>query len=554
MLPKAWLAVIILCLCGILNAQADSLAWTSDSLLVARADYMDVKDKAAETLNSAYQPFLPFIFERGNLYQNAFFHLGRPVLSPALRHGFETQGSIFSPALFHAYYSSFYPQAEQAWGTNYRPLEYPYEPTHTWLHASLGDYEHRFARAHLAKNGLFSFKNLGYQGDLLVQNGLWTDILAAETSHKHYLSLETGKWTWEAEFAKWNREINMSELLPVYWLSDNYKIDHKLSQVYASLAHPLFRLAMLHTEEKARADKFFKTYENSYTQTQFSYGTDNGVYRYQGLLEHVFSKADTSATRVFESERYKDKLSVNIEKYLPYTISLNADWLDWQRGRIWTQLNYPLGMFSLGAYAKLLWGEDESPLTVQDIYLEKGELVLLDSSIQREQAAVLSLNWLWSSLRIAAGTKFIKQTADWPGLSTRAELPFLKLALDADIPYKNWQFRLNQRWNFTKFDPGLCENPEFSYALYQNVFYNLPYNNVLLGGFAIQGHSAYYAANVVNPLLLEASTALDLWLGFQIDKLFELKGGFKNLLSSTLYGSMPVPLSAYAELKWFFFN
>jgi len=554
MLPKAWLAIIFVCLSGILSGQADSLTISPDSLILAKASYNELKELAAESLESSYRPYLPFIFERGNLYQNGYFHLGRPNLSPALRYGFEIQSTVFSPAIYHSYFSSFYPKVEQNWGSDYRPENYSFEPTQTWLHTSLGDYEQRFARAHLAKSGLLSYEGLAYQGDLLVQNGFWADLMSAETSHKHLIMLSTGKWNWEAEFASWNREISMAELLPVYWLSDNYSIDHKLSQVYASLAHPIFRLALMHTEEKAAALRFTETLRNSSTQAQFCLGNDNGVYRYQGLLEHAFLKANVSPARVFNTQRYQNKLSLSFEKYLPYTVSLNADLLDWESGRTWTQLSYPLGSFTLGAYAKLLWGKDLSPITVQDIYSRTGEMELMDSSIQREQAAVLSYGQLWYSASLAGGTKFMEQSADSPGFSTRAELPFFKLALDADLPWKSWQIKLNHRWNYTKFDPGLCENPEFSFTAIQNVFYNLPYNNALLGGFALQGHSGYYAANVVNPLLIEASTALDLWLGFQIDKLFELKGGFKNLLSSTLYGSMPVPLSAYAELKWFFFN
>jgi len=554
MLSKTWLVVALLLCSGVLFAQADSLNWAADSLLIAKSHRFDFKDWAYESLISRDKSWQPFAWEIGDLYYGGYFHLGRPDLSPAMRSGFQNQGFIFSPGLYHAYFSSFYPTRDDACNADYRNKIYPFEPPCSSVHALLGDYEHRFAKVSLAKHGLFSYSGLGYQGDLLVQNGFWADQMSAETSHKHYLSLESGKWTIEAEYADWERDISMADLLPVYWQQTGFPIGHSYRQIYAALNHPLFRLAAMQTNETARSNRFAKTLENSSTQLQLNYDYDTGVNRYRALYEHSFNKSNLRFAQSFNNERYADKVTLSFDKYMPYGVSLYADCLDWERGKLALDASYPLGAFNFGVYGKLLWGKDTTPVTAQDIYNASGEFELLNVKNQQEQALYLSYNWLGAELSLAAGSKSIVQDADSPGFDREANLPLVKIGLDANIIWDNWELTANQRWTWTKYDVGLCESPEFRFFGRQEVYYNLPYNNTLLGGFAVQGHSGYYAANVINPVLIEASTALDLWLGFRIDNLFELKGGFRNLLSSTLYGSMPVPLSAYAELTWFYFN
>jgi hypothetical protein len=514
----------------------------------------DFEDWAYEKLSKGNITWQPFTWEVGDLYCDGFFHLGRPNLSPSMRNGFQAQSFIFSPGLYHSYFSSFYPQRDDMFFANYRNEIYPFEPPLSSVNALLGDYEHRFARVSLAKHGLLSYSGLGYQGDLLVQNGFWADQMSAETSHKHYLSLERDKWTFEAEYADWERDISMADLLPVYWHQTGFPIGHSYRQIYAALNHPLFRLAAMQTSETARSNRFAKTLTNSSTQLQGAFDNNTGVNRYRAMYEHSFNKSNLRFAPSFYNERYNDKLALSFDKYMPYAVSLYADCLDWERGNLAVDAFYPFGALDLGVYGKMLWGKDNTPVTAQDIYNANGEFELLDVVNKQEMAIYLSYDWLGIQTRLASGSKKTVQDAESPGFDQKVFLPFIKVGLDSSKDWKNFELKANLRWTWTKFDQGLCESPEFRFTASQELLYNLPYDNSLLGGFSMQGHSGYYAANVINPVLIEASTILDLWLGFRIDNLFELKSGFKNLFSSTLYGSMPVPLSAYAELTWFYFN
>jgi len=205
-------------------------------------------------------------------------------------------------------------------------------------------------------------------------------------------------------------------------------------------------------------------------------------------------------------------------------------------------------------FGNLLLGSDASPTKVKDIYITNGEMELLDIRVPREQGLYLRLEWQDISSSVALGSKRIVQSAETAGFDVDFEQPFVRLAFDIQQSWKNWELVANPKWIYSRFNEGLCESPEYRFSSEQNLLYHLPYNNAILAGFGLQSHSGYYAANVVNPKLIEASTILDAWGGFNIDHWFELRAGFKNIISSSLYGVYPVPLSAFAQLKWYYLN
>ena len=100
----------------------------------------------------------------------------------------------------------------------------------------------------------------------------------------------------------------------------------------------------------------------------------------------------------------------------------------------------------------------------------------------------------------------------------------------------------------------MTESPEYRFQSVQQIKYNLPYDNSVVAGCGIYGHSGYYVANSANPSLIEASTILDAWAGFDISNYFALRAGIKNALSSTIYGAYSVPVSLYVQVLWLYLN
>jgi hypothetical protein len=126
--------------------------------------------------------------------------------------------------------------------------------------------------------------------------------------------------------------------------------------------------------------------------------------------------------------------------------------------------------------------------------------------------------------------------------------------MDVNYSWKNWLITARPEWVISKYYPSLTENPEYRFHSVQQIKYILPYDNAVVVGCDIYGHSEYYVANALNPYLIESSTMLDAWAGINVGNLFELRTGFKNVLSSSLYGTYPVPVSVYIDVLWLYLN
>lgn len=554
MLSKAWLALALILFCACLDAQIDSLAWEPDSLKTKITTKLDIErwldaQKVKEQAVSA-----PLHSDLGDYYQSGYFHLARPDLKLPLRHGFAQLSSVFSAGLYNNSFRNFYPQVSYYHSADYTVEPYPFEPSLSSIDASLGDYEHHYALVNFAKASLLSYPGLSYQGTLLVQNGQWSDIMAAQTSMKHYVDLQTGNWKVEGEFASWAKDIAMSELLPVYWLPNNYSIAHSIKQSYLSVQCPLGKISVMNSSESATATQFAQTLKQKTTQLQYAWGQNRGNLSYEVLYEHAWRKSNTDFSGSFDTDSYEDKLALSIDNYMPIGLSVKAEYLDFLRGKVFADLSIPVFGSYLGAFGNLLLGSDASPVVVKDIYSLNGELELLDIRVPREQGVYFRHEWQGISSSIAVGSKRMVQQAESAGFDLDYEQPFVRLAFDIEQAWRSWELIAKPKWIYSKFNDGLCENPEFRFNSEQNLIYHLPYNNSILAGFRVHSHSGYYAANVVSPYLIEASTVLDAWGGFNIDRWFELRAGFKNILSSSLYGVYPAPLSAFAQLKWYYLN
>lgn len=562
MLPRIGLAIIFVLLFLPLRAEeilleeniseTDTLSYTLHE--IAKTDIENwIKKNRIDTRESVFST-APIHLDLGDLYHNCYFYLGRTNLPMPERNGFETFSGIFSPALYHGSFNTLYPVKKYQRTVNYTNRTYPFAPVLTSVDAGLGDYDHHYARINFVKNELFSYSELEYQGDLLAQNGFWSDITSAETAMKHRLSRKGKLFNWEAEYASWKKDIAMNYLLPFYWQLTNFKIDYELQQIYAELGIPWVKLKFLQESETASAREFYETYKRKSTRVQINTEQKFGFWQYQTLYEHSWNKDDKYFCGFYDEEKYEDKLALAFKIDNPLEIDLSGDWLDWKRGRLFADISYSLQNFEAGVTYKQLLGKDPSSLKVKDILNSSGELELIDISIPREVSVQFSYN-LWNiKPLIAVGSKEIKQKADSPFFNLEKQQPFLRLAMDANFKWKNWQLIARPEWVISKYYQNLTESPEYRFQSVQQIKYHLPYDNSVVAGCGIYGHSGYYIANALNPSLIEASTILDAWAGFDVSNYFELRAGIKNALSSAIYGAYSVPTSLYVQVLWLYLN
>ena len=500
MLPRIGLAIIFVLLFLPLSAEeilleeniseTDTISYTVHE--IAKTDIENwIKKNRIDTRESVFST-APIHLDLGDLYHNCYFYLGRTNLPMPERNGFETFSGIFSPALYHGSFNTLYPVKKYQRTVNYTNRTYPFAPVLTSVDAGLGDYDHHYARINFVKNELFSYSELEYQGDLLAQNGFWSDITSAETAMKHRLSRKGKLFNWEAEYASWKKDIAMNYLLPFYWQLTNFKIDYELQQIYAELGIPWVKLKFLQESETASAREFYETYKRKSTRVQISSEQKFGFGQYQTLYEHNWNKDDKYFCGFYDEEKYEDKLALAFKIDNPLEIDLSGDWLDWKRGRLFADIAYSLQNFEAGVTYKQLLGKDPSSLKVKDIFNSSGELELIDISIPREVSVQFSYN-LWNiKPLIAVGSKEIKQKADSTFFNLEKQQPFLRLAMDANFKWKNWQLRARPEWVISKYYQNLTESPEYRFQSVQQIKYHLPYDNSVVAGCGIYGHSGLY--------------------------------------------------------------
>lgn len=561
MLPRAWLVIILFILSASLSAQVDSLEVSTelDSLnqfmaLSTKADIDNWLDLHRGKPSDAILSAAPLQSDFGDIYHSNYMSIGRFNMPMPYRHGFEQFSSVFSPAYYYNLYANLYSPRDVVRTMDYGVLPYSFAPALTVIHGGIGDYEQRFAKVMFKKGVLFGFQGAEYQGDLLVQNGSWTDIMAAETSMKHFVTADLGMFSVEAELASWKKDVAMNELLPSYWQATNFMLNTETSHYYAAVKHPLLEIKLLSSKEKASHGSFIAPIVNEYTQLMLLHQRNTGIYRYQAAYERTWQGSGNVSSRQYDQECYKDKVSLSWDSYVKAGLSMKADLLDWKRGRGFIDISSPVWDSFIGAYAKVLLGHDTPQLKMKNIYTPNAELDAMDISQRYEAALYARYEWQGISTLLALGSKSMEQAAKTSYLNKSDDQLFIRVALDVDQNWRNWELLAKPTWVWTNAESNMCESPEYRFQSTQNLYYHLPYNNSLVGGFSLSGHSGYYAADAASPILVEASSALDLWLGFDIDRYFEFKVGLQNALSGSIYGAYPAPTSLRADFRWFYYN
>ncbi len=121
--------------------------------------------------------------------------------------------------------------------------------------------------------------------------------------------------------------------------------------------------------------------------------------------------------------------------------------------------------------------------------------------------------------------------------------------MDTNFKWKNWQLIARPEWVISKYYQNLTESPEYRFQSVQQIKYHLPYDNSVVAGCGIYGHSGYYIANAVNPSLIEASTILDAWAGFDVSNYFEFVRELKTLFLQQFM--VPIRFRHHSMCKFF---
>ncbi len=464
--------------------------------------------------------------------------------------GFAIPGTFFQSWIYQGYFSQFHTLHHDAWGMDANPEIYDYPVSLSRLEGSLGDYDSRYALAGFAKADLFGISGSSMRFDYTLFNGYWVDSPNSGNSIKQFLSYRYQDFLFSLDMASYHKDGGSYELKPAYWHLGNFRYEHDVTQLIAKVEHKLLSLSVASMKDEMsfpaqnRSWKSKSLHLAAHRVLSIPGGNARLRYEYRDL------DRDYEPARGYNFADFKEELSLSIAHKSVLGIKADARIKDWDFWQTKLDLYRDLGIWRLGLESALTKGytrlniahspTDGSMIPVADLYIPQ----------EHGLYGMVSLGDL--RIKASLAQKEEKQYSSVSEVSKK--LMLVRLGGRYEARWNDWQLRVDTGWRYQEYDPALMAAPEYSFSSEHRLFRNLSHDNRLELGFAISGHTDYYLPNAVNPYLIEASTILDAWAAVRISKLFDFSVTGKNIMSTSIYGLYPIPLSVHANLRWFFIN
>jgi len=465
--------------------------------------------------------------------------------------GFMIPLTFYQNWLYLGYLSQFQDleQEGSAIAAHQHVYDYPVSLSH--LEGSLGDYDSRYAQGSFAKGDLFGWEGVSMQFDYRLFNGYWVDSANSGNSVKQYIRYRYQDLILSFDLASYQREGGSYELNPAYWHLGNFRVKNQYSQLVAQIDHPWLTLSLGSFKDRISSTSFLQSWRTKSLQISaerafvLPFSELNLAYEYRDISQ------DYTPASAYNHDLYEQKSSLSFTHSSFVDLQLAAQGLDWKRMNTWAELSKKLSLFRLGVYSRMNRGQRDAVSEITSP-IDASLIPAVDIFSPQENALFAAVEYAGLQLRLALGRKTEQQASALQDLN--AELMILRMSGGYDKYFGDWRIKVDSGWNYREHDPALMAAPEFTFFSEQRLYHYLEYDNILEAGFSLQGHSDYYLANAVNPYLIEASTMLDAWAGVRISKLFDFNVTAKNILSTSLHGLYPIPLSFHANLRWFFIN
>nr|MDK2851686.1 hypothetical protein [Candidatus Cloacimonadota bacterium] len=464
--------------------------------------------------------------------------------------GFTLPGSFLQSWTYQGYLAQFHQLKHDAWGMNAVSEIYDYPVSLSRLEGSLGDYDSRYVLASFSKGDLFGFTGSSMEFDYTIYNGNWVDASNSGNSIKQFLSYRFEDFLFSVDLASYNKEGGSYELNPAYWHLGNFRYEHKFSQIIGQINHPLLNLSVASLADELSFPAYNPKWKTNslhlaaHSDVNLPGGKARLRYEYRDL------NRDYIPARGYNFADFKEELSLDIEHNSLVGFNANTRIKDWDLWQTKLDLFKDLGIWRLGLDSDLTKGY--SRLNIASSPIDGSMMPVADLYIPHVYGLYGLVNLGNLKLRASIRQKHEKQYNNLSEISENLYL--LNLAGTYDARWKDWQVKVDAIWRYQEYNSAMMGAPEFSFSSEQRIFRHLDHDNRLELGFALNGHSDYYLPNAVNPYLIEASTILDAWAAVRISKLFDFSVTAKNIMSTSIYGLYPIPMSVHANLRWFFIN
>lgn len=465
--------------------------------------------------------------------------------------GFELPNTFLQSWYYMGYMSQFHQFEQDGSSLNAYHLAYEYPVSLSRLEGSLGDYDSRNVQLSFAKGNLLGFDGASMQFDYRLANGYWVDYANSGSSIKQFLSYRFRDFLFSFDAMSYQKETGSYELNPAYWHLGNFQVKNKYTQIISQIQHPWLTLSLSSINDRISGATLSESWSSKSLQiaanrsfalpyTQLDLG-----YEYRDLSQNYIPAP------AYNQMQYEQKAQLRLSHSSFLDLEANAELLDWRSVQSWADLSKSLGIFKVGAHNRMNPGDRKAIYEASSIL--NGVLIpAVDINSPWENSIYTAVNLGDLNLRLALGQK--KEQQQTLAQDLTKEVLILRAAGAYDKRWHDWRLKMNLGWSYQEYDENMMAAPEYTFISEQRLYRYLSHDNLLQAGFSFQGHSDYFLANAVNPYLIEASTVLDVFAGVRISKLFDFNVSVKNLLSTSIYGLYPIPLSIHANVRWFFIN
>ncbi|HNX36998.1 MAG TPA: hypothetical protein PL124_02350 [Candidatus Cloacimonadota bacterium] len=552
MVQRTALVIVLLFIVLTLQAQTDSLATAliPDSMEL-RVSFNDITDWIDNDLgdNPFTDEILPVEFM--DIYGAAYHAVGLDQGTKSYDyHGFETIPGIFSRIYYLRNYLDFFDPEIRMNHLSLVNQSYTEPVLLTGVNAGLGEYDFNFVKIALRKNEILTYPGFYYAGDFLGQRGLWTGIDHRQSAQKQFVSIRLGKFGLDAEYATWATDAGSQDLLPVYWQTQNFVIDHQLSKLWGRLRTPLLDLSVLRTTEKAVATTEGLNSDSQITQIMAEKTLDLGNHHLTAGYEHAFTDLDYSSKPTMGGRLFEDKIRLNYHLRNSWMDAyFQAAQYDWQDESYNVDISFNAKSWKIGVF------EDYAPQAVDYEYIDIYSPAQIFNGVHQ-----LFTQNLGAYFEGKAGNQISFRTGiSCPHQEIKTNIhrgSDNALIPDARIVYTGKQDKLS--WSLDQYlamnviysMPGV---PFIRYQLRAEIVRDTGHDNAVFAGLAFRGNSDYDMINA-DETEIGDSSIWDVWAGLRISKLFDFTIAYKNILDSNIYGTYPIPSSFHASVRWVFVN
>ncbi len=440
---------------------------------------------------------------------------------------------------------------------------YPYQPALTTIYAGMGENDHNIAVIGFMKNNILDIKDLYVRADMHFEYGFWGNAIETTGNNKFTVGYKSKIGDVTLKYKRLNQEIPSINIMPVYKLG-TYDVTSQRGYVMSSVFKSKYFL--LGYQETNKKFKILEEDGSKFKDVSKQYLT--GIkYEHDALASSLNYEYVDRKTNYDVVELYQD--SPDSKHILSFKSIVNTKYLKYERILLYKmepkQLNYqnelhlPIAKWLQlrGEYTYRERDRHETSVGVDSLNYKESFEDYTEAYNKQKWGGGLAFNFPMLSIEALSG---MKKTYNFQQDQIGEEVEIkefdredLYISLKASLRWKlnDVDFTLSNNTNYQKKINELFYYPEIQSRTSMQARKQLEHDNALKTGV----NSVYISGYLSERGVTSEYLIVDWYFGFEISKLFELRGYIKNVLNELdILRRDLIPRTYMATMQWNFIN